>query len=220
MHKNEFERIICMHLCELTWIYTQYELICMGVNNKKLNLFEFMWICVNWYELVRIYMNRNTWGNFIWIYVIFFELLWIYVNLYAVIVWIVRLSGRAAVCGSAAVCSSARVVVCGSVHVGVRQCACSCMAVVRAAVCDCPAVRQCAAVRQYATVQQCAAVWAAVCSSALSAGISSVWQYIYTQSCSQYIYWYALTGAVGIVPIFLAYYDTNYNWSIQCINTS
>jgi hypothetical protein len=51
-----------------------------------------------------IYLNRNMCSNFTWIYMNLCELMWIYVDLHEFIVWIVQLSGSAAVCGSARQC--------------------------------------------------------------------------------------------------------------------
>jgi hypothetical protein len=100
-------------------------------------------------------------------------------------VWIVWLSGSAAVCGNAAVCGFAAV-----------------------RVWQCSSVRQCSNLR--GCVQQCAAVHAAVCGSVcqcvpVRTTVCGSALYIYiTQSHSKCIYWYALIGAVGKSLIYLA----------------
>jgi hypothetical protein len=82
----------------------------------------------------------------------------VYVNLFEFIVWILRLSGSAAMCASGSLC--------GNAHYSVR--------VVRAIVCgsalgslwqyvrQCAAVRQCSSVRQQCE-RQCVAVYTVVC---------------------------------------------------------
>jgi hypothetical protein len=68
------------------------------------------------------------------------------VNIYEFILWAVRLSSSAAVCGSAAVSVAVRAALCSSARSS--------------------AVRQCVAVRQWAAVRQCVAVmYVAVCGS-------------------------------------------------------
>jgi hypothetical protein len=125
-------------------------------------LFKFMWICVNfdwfmWTNMnihgcknlfefnLNLHESKQCYMNLyecVWMCVNFCEFLWIYL-------WLVRLSGSAAVC-------SRRAVVCGSAHGSVRA--------VRAVVCGSAlgssvwqwCVWWCAAVRQYGGVRLCA----------------------------------------------------------------
>jgi hypothetical protein len=110
----------------------------------------------------------------------------------------------AAVCGSsAAVGGSGRqcATVCGTACVAMRQCA-----KVRPCVAERSAV--CGSVR--GRVRQCVAVCGSAHGSLCMVLHSTfIFYFISSQSRSQYIYWYALTAAVGMSPLFLAYFNAD-----------
>jgi hypothetical protein len=110
----------------------------------------------------------------------------------------VAVCSSAAACGSSAVCSST--IACGS-----------------AAVWQCEAVWQC-----YSAVQQCVAMHAAVCSMArncvrqcvavrvaIRTAVCGSALYVYTQSSSQYYYWYMPDNVVRVVGLSPVNIETN-----------